>query len=224
MNHSKNKLIVVIFDVDGTLVDSNAGHVQAWVEAFAEQGRDIPAEKLWPLVGMGGDTLIPEITGLPKDSPEAEELGKRHGEIFKKKYLPSVTPFPHVPELFQRIRDNGLKIVIATSSKQDEMEAMLEIAGVKALVEATSSASEAKNSKPDPDPLAVALKKADCSAEQAVMVGDTPYDIQSAGKVGVGTISLRCGGFRDTDLQGALAIFDDPADLLAHYDESPLRR
>ena len=171
---------------------------------------------------MGGDNLLPEVIGKDSDSPEGKALGQRRKEIFRTKYLPTVQPFADVPALFRRIQSAGLKATIATSAEQDELDALLQVAGVKDLVEATTSSSDSKNSKPDPDPIQVALKKAGCAPDQAVMVGDTPYDVESARKAGVGTLAVRCGGFSNEDLKGALAIYDGPADLLAHFDQSPL--
>jgi phosphoglycolate phosphatase-like HAD superfamily hydrolase len=120
------------------------------------------------------------------------------------------------------MKRDGLKLIVATSSPEDEVKKAIEIVGIGDLLEDATSASDAGKSKPDPDVVQAALDRLKMSADEVVMLGDTPYDIQAAGKVGIHVIAFRCGGFKDEDLKGALAIYDDAADLLAHYDESPL--
>ncbi|MBV9852033.1 MAG: ChaB family protein [Armatimonadetes bacterium] len=208
-----------ILDVDGTLVDSNDAHARAWVEALTEKGHHVTFDQIRRLIGMGGDNLLPTVIGKEKDSPEGKELSDLWDQIFKTKYQPNLKPFPQVPQLFERLRERGLQRVIASSATQEQLDALLKIAGVTGLVDATVSADDIGTSKPAPDAVEVALKKAGCAPEQAIMVGDTPYDIESAGKAGVKTIAVRCGGWSDEDLKGAIALYDDPADLLAHLDE-----
>ncbi len=212
----------VMLDVDGTLVDSNDAHATSWVEALAQCGYDVPFEKIRRAIGMGGDNLLPTVVGVDKDSPQGERISKTRDKLFTEKYMPKVAPFPKVRELVERMRDSGLKLVIASSSPQEQLDTLLKIARVDDLVETRVSSSEAKNSKPDPDIIQVALEKLGLPADAAVLLGDTPFDVSSARKAGVGTIALRCGGFDDNDLKGALAIYNSPADLLAHFDESPL--
>ncbi|MBA3943606.1 MAG: HAD family hydrolase [Herpetosiphonaceae bacterium] len=212
----------VILDVDGTLVDSNDVHTHAWVEALAQHGYDISFERIRSLIGKGGDKVLPETTGLEKDSDEGKAISKQRSEIFRTKYLPTLKAFPRVHELLQHMHDQGLKIVVASSAEKQELDALLEVAGATELVEQKTSSQDAKNSKPDPDIVDVALKHTGLQAGEMIMLGDTPYDLEAATKAGVATIALRCGGWDTPDLQGAKAIYDDPADLLAHYDDSPL--
>ncbi len=214
----------VLIDVDGTLVDSNDANAHAWVEALQENGFELPFEKVRRMIGMGGDNLLPEAIGKDKDSPEGEAVGKRRGEILKQKYLPTLKPFPGARALLQRLRDAGLILVIASSAKAEELDALLEIAGVTDLISAKTSSDDAENSKPDPDLIQIALDKGKLSAGESVMLGDTSYDIEAARKAGVPTIAFRCGGWSDRDLAGALAIYDGPADLLANYAASPRAR
>lgn len=212
----------VLLDVDGTLVDSNHAHVDAWMQAFSENGYDVPKEKVRKLIGMGGDNLLPEALGLDKESPEGKKLSERHTGLFKEK-LPGLRAFPGVRPLLERLRDDGLVLVVATSANRDELDPLLEIAGVKDLLDEATSADDAESSKPDPDIIHASLRRLGCPPEETVMLGDTPYDIEAAGKAGVGVIAFRCGGlFGDEELKGALAIYDGPADLLARYEESPL--
>jgi len=211
----------VILDMDGTLLDSNAAHVHAWVEALRRHGREVAEADIWPWVGMGGDNLLPAAVGISKESAEGQKIAETRGEIFRG-YLPHLEPFPEVRPLLERMKRDGLKLVVATSSPQDEVEKAVEIVGVRNLLEDVTSASRAGRSKPDPDVVHAALDRVGLPARDAIMLGDTPYDIQAASKVGVPVIAFRCGGFQDKDLKGAIAIYDGPADLLAHYDESPL--
>ncbi len=212
----------VILDVDGTLIDSNDAHASSWVDTLREAGYDVPFESVRRLIGKGSDKLLPEVSGVQADSPEGKRLGKRRGEIFKSEYLPKVQAFPETRTLLAHMRDNGLKLVVASSAQKEELQVLLEIAGAADLVQERKSSGDAKESKPDPDIVEAALQSSGFGAPDAVMLGDTPYDIEAAAKCGVATIAVRCGGWDDEGLAGALAIYDDPADLLAHYDASPL--
>jgi HAD superfamily hydrolase (TIGR01549 family) len=174
------------------------------------------------LIGMGGDKVLPEVTGLAKDTPEGEQISKRRKEIFSAQYLPTLKAFPQTHELLQHMHDSGLKLVIASSAEKDELQKLLEIAGADGLIEEQASSSDARQSKPDPDIVQAALNNSGLEADEVVMVGDTPYDVEASSKAGVKTIALECGGWKATDLQGALAVYASPADLLEHYDDSPL--
>jgi len=167
---------------------------------------------------------LPRVSGLAEDSPEGRRISERRGEIFLSRYLPAVRPFPAVPDLVARMRADGLRIVPATSAKRDELEALLAIAGAPELADAAASSDDVDRSKPDPDVVGAALTRAGAAAPDAILIGDTPYDVEAATRAGVGTIAFRCGGWSDAELAGSLAIYDAPADLLARYDESPLAR
>jgi HAD superfamily hydrolase (TIGR01509 family) len=210
-----------ILDIDGTLIDSNDAHAQAWVDVGKETGHDIDFGEIRRLIGMGGDKVVPKITGLDNESEEAERIKARRGEIFREKYLPTLKPFPHARELLQRFRDEGMTLVIATSASKDDMAALLEQAGVADLIEEKTSESDAEASKPDPDIIEAAVRKAGCRPGEAIMLGDTPYDVEAAKKAGVPCVALRCGGWGDAELADAVRVYDDPADLLANYDRSP---
>jgi HAD superfamily hydrolase (TIGR01509 family) len=212
----------VILDVDGTLIDSNDQHALAWVEAMAEAGYKVPVEKVRRLIGMGSDNLLPAALGLDKENQPGKQISERQQEIFKEKYLATVKPFPKARDLLQRMREQGLKLVVASSAQADELNHLLEIVGANDLVEEKTSSSEAKNSKPDPDIIKVALDKLKFPADRVVMLGDTPYDIKAASKLRVAVIALRAGGWSDEELKGARAIYDNPADLLTKYDTSLL--
>ncbi len=212
----------VLLDVDGTLVDSNDAHARAWVEALAEQGLNVPFEKVRRLIGMGGDKLLPRVTGLTEDSAEGKRIAERRREIFLSRYVPSLRPTPGAPELVRHLRARGLRLAVASSAKKDELGALLRVCGAEGLIKGETSSDDADRSKPDPDIVHAALQEIGLPSGQAVMLGDTPYDVESAGRAEVRVIAFRCGGWGDEDLAGALAIYDAPADLLAHYDSSPL--
>ncbi|MEI9954223.1 MAG: HAD family hydrolase [Pseudomonadota bacterium] len=214
------QLEAVLLDVDGTLVDSNDAHAQAWWEVFQRNGYPGTLEWVRELIGKGGDKLIPEITGLAADSHEAKRLAKERHALFSREYLPQLQPFPQAQALLRRLRELELTLVVASSASEDELRPLLEVCGALPFVQQQTSSDDAKHSKPDPDIVRVALRKAGCVAGQAVMLGDTPYDVQAATKAGVRTIALRSGGHPDAALSGAFCIYDDVADLFANFDTS----
>src|SRR2546421_2145918 len=212
----------VIFDVDGTLVDSNDAQARSWVDALKELGYSVTYEKVRPLIGMGGDKVLPETIGVQKDSEKGKQISKRRSEIFKEKYLPNVKPFPDTQKLLDRMRKQGLKLAIATSAQPDELRPLLQIVGAADLIEEKTSARDVKSSKPDPDVMQVALKRVGYPPNEVVMIGDAPYDIEAARKAGVGTIAFRCGGLGGPELARSNAIYNAPADLVGHYDRCPV--
>ena len=214
----------VVFDVDGTLVDSNDAHARAWVQAIAESGRHVEFSRVRPLIGMGGDKLLPAVTGLSIDSPEGEAISNRRGDIFTAEFLPHLQPTRGARRLLERLRDEGRKLLVASSAKEDELKALLAVVDAASMFEATASSDDAERSKPDPDIVSAALRHAKCPAADAIMIGDTPYDVEAARRAGIGIIALRCGGWHDDALHDAMAIYADPAELLEHYDRSPFAR
>ena len=210
----------VIFDIDGTLVDSNDAHARSWVDTFAEAGYDVPFDVVRPLIGMGGDKLLPKTTGKSRDSEEGKKLVKRRSEIFRERYLPHLRPLKGARDLVLRVRSDGLKAVVATSAKEEELKGLLKAAQVDDLMEEEATASDADRSKPDPDIVHAAIEQSGISSEHLVMVGDTPYDIEAASKAHVRTIAFRSGGWKDDALKGAVEIYNGPDDLLAHYESS----
>ena len=203
-------------------MDSNDAHARAWVEALAEGGFAIPLTRPSP-DRHGRRHLLPAAIKLPKDTPRGRQLSERQSAIVRERYLPALRPFPQAGHQVTRLREDGLRLIVASSSERAMLDMFLELVGIVTLIDGVIAASDAAHSKPAPDLVAAALAKAALPAAAAVMLGDTPYDIAAARQLGVGTIAPRCGGFADTDLPGALALYADPADLLARYDTSPLR-
>jgi HAD superfamily hydrolase (TIGR01509 family) len=214
----------VIFDVDGTLVDSNDAHARSWVDTFAEAGYGVPFGVVRPLIGMGGDKLLPKTIGIAADSDEGKKLTRRRSEIFRERFLPTLKPLEGSRDLLLRVRADKLKPVVATSAKEEELEGLLKAAQVADLMEEKATASDAKRSKPDPDIVEAAIKESELPPSDLVMIGDTPYDVEAATKAGLRIIGFRSGGWKDPDLRGAVEIYDGPADLLRHYDSSLLGR
>ncbi len=216
-----NTLKAVLLDIDGTLIDSNDAHAAAWVDALAEAGFEVAFDRVRALIGKGGDKVLPELTGVESDSPRGVEISERRGAIFKKTYASTLRPFPDARALLERFKALGLKLVVATSANERDVTPLLKIAKVDDLVETRTSSSDAERSKPDPDILQVALARAGCKPHEAIMLGDTPYDLESARKAGVASVAVRSGGWKDRDLAGAAAIYNDVADLLRNLEGSP---
>jgi HAD superfamily hydrolase (TIGR01509 family) len=209
----------VLFDIDGTLVDSNDAHAHAWVDAFAEAGIQVDFARVRRCIGMGGDKLMPEVSGLSEDSPQGAPISKRRGEIFRDRYLPTLKPFDRAADLVAACKARGATVVAASSASRKDLHALLRVAGAGGLLDDATSSDDAEESKPDPDIVQAALKKAGVSAHDALMIGDTPYDVEAATRAGVAVVAVRCGGWGDEDLRGARAIYDGPWDLLARLDE-----
>jgi len=210
----------VLFDIDGTLVDSNDAHAEAWVQAFREAGVTVDRAAVRGRIGMGGDKLMPAVSGISEESPEGERISKRRAEIFTQQYLPRLRPFRDADRLVAALKERGLTAVAASSAKKAELNSLLEIAGARSLLDAATSSDDAEGSKPDPDILHAALERAGATAPDAVMIGDTPYDLEAAQRAGVRMIAFRCGGWNDPDFAGAVGIYDGPWDLLAQLDRS----
>ena len=214
----------ILFDIDGTLVDSNEQHVTAWEEAFRGVGTTFDPQRIHDQIGKGSDNLVPAL--LPEsDEAEQEGLGDAHGEVFKSKVLNDIKPFAGARDLLLRVHEAGQKVVLASSASGEELEHYLDLLDVREIVSASTSADDVEHTKPAPDIFAAALTKvAPVKAENAVVVGDTPYDIEAAARCGIIAIGLRSGKFSDESLReaGAIAIYDDVAALLADYEHSPL--
>jgi HAD superfamily hydrolase (TIGR01509 family) len=213
----------VIFDLDGTLVDSVDAHALAWQESFKYFGKDIPFEQVRAQIGKGGDQLLPVFFNKLELEAFGDELSDYRKQHFRHNYLPNLKPFPMVRELFERVREDGKQIIIASSSNEDDLKALKHIAGIEDLVDETVSADDADSSKPEPDIFLAALKKSSTDDKHSVItIGDSPYDSIAAKRAGLASIGVLSGGFLEIDLRanGCLAIYRDPADLLERYDSS----
>ena len=216
---------VVIFDVDGTLVDTVDLHAQAWRETFKHFGHDIPFADIRHQIGKGGDQLMPVFLSKEEIGRRGEEIEAYRGGLYNRDHMPRARPFPQVRELVELLRASGQRVVLASSGKGKEIEHYQELLGIGGLVDAVTTSDDAERSKPYPDIFEAALAKvAPLGPKDAVVVGDTPYDAEAARKAGIRAVGVLAGGFREADLRaaGCVAIYRDPADLLRHYERSPL--
>jgi membrane protein len=211
----------ILFDIDGTLVDSNNFHILAWAEAFHAAGHDFRLSQLHQHIGKGADNYVQALLPDASDD-EAEALGDVHGRLFKQHYFSRLKPFPGARDLLARCKEKGLTVVLASSASAEELEHHLDVLDAHDLVDGFTSADDVGCSKPCPDIFETAARKAKVSPDEALVVGDTPYDIEAATQAGIRTVAVRSGLFDDEALRGSVAIYHDVADILARLDESPL--
>jgi HAD superfamily hydrolase (TIGR01549 family) len=215
----------VIFDIDGTIVDSVDLHAKAWQRTFSKFGKNILLEAIRSQIGKGADQLLPVYFSKQELEQFGEAMEIYRGELFKKEYLPKVKGFPKVRELFQLIKRDKKQIALASSAKKDELKKYKEIAQIDDLIESETSSDNVERSKPCPDIFDAALQQlGNVAPGKVIVVGDTPYDAEAATKANVNSIGLLSGGWTQHQLRrsGCIAIYRDPADLLARYEESPL--
>jgi HAD superfamily hydrolase (TIGR01549 family) len=214
-------LQALIFDVDGTIVDSVDLHAEAWRVAFEKFGKTFPFHEIRRQIGKGSDQLLPVFLSKQELNQFGEDLDEYRSGIFKRDYLPRVQAFPKVRDLFQRIKNDRRQIVLASSAKADELDVYKKIARIDDLIESETSSDDADRSKPYPDIFQAALARLkDVAPENALVIGDTPYDAEAASKANLKTIGLLCGGWTQEELRraGCVAIYRDAEDLLSNYD------
>lgn len=214
----------VIFDIDGTLVDSNRLHAESWAEALASFGYAITVEDVQPLIGMGGDKLLPALIGVDIESDDGKKYSEHRTELFFQKYLPQVRAFPGARALAEQLNKDGYLLVTASSASEEELEKLLVVAGIKDLLADTPSSDDAERSKPDPDIVHAAVRRSGLAAADMIMLGDTPYDVEASTRAGVRIIAVRSGGWDDRSLAGASAIYDDVGALFESYQNSLFSR
>ena len=217
----------IIFDVDGTLVDSVDLHARAWQDAFRDYGHDLGFKEIRDQIGKGGDQLMPVFLSKNELEAKGEALEKHRGQILKERYLPQIKPFPKVRELFERLLTDGKRIGLASSAKEEELEVYKKAARIDDLVHTETTSQDAEKSKPHPDIFEAAIKRlGDVKPADVMVIGDTPYDAEAAGKAGLRTIGVLCGGWSEQALKhaGCVVVYQDPAALLACYDASPLAK
>jgi HAD superfamily hydrolase (TIGR01509 family) len=208
----------VLFDVDGTLVDSNYLHTQAWSRALRDGGHWAAMNVIHRLVGMGGDQLTARLLGHSDD--DAVDRWRHHYE----QLIGEVVVFPGATELISALHDAGVRVVLASSSPADHVQHMVELLGVADVIDAATSSNDADRSKPAPDIFRSALAAGDVDPQRSLVVGDSIWDVQAARAAGLATIGVESGGFSRHELneEGALAVFRHVGDLLAQWRTSPL--
>ena len=218
-------MTAALFDIDGTLIDSVDLHARAWQEALAYFGRRVTFEEVRAQIGKGGDQLLQVFFSEDELARRGEAIDQYRGDLYKRKYMKKVRPFPEVRELFQALLGRGVRIALASSAKGDELQTYKAIARVDDLIEAETSADDAEHSKPHPDIFAAARARlGNPPLHDTFVVGDSPWDAVAAHRLGVRCIGMLCGGFAQADLlaAGCIELWRDPAELLARLDQSAL--
>jgi HAD superfamily hydrolase (TIGR01509 family) len=211
----------VLFDLDGTLLDTNYFHAVSWWYALREAGEDIAMSRIHPLIGMGSDQLLTELLGEEREG--LSDLHAKHYQPYKK----DLHAFPKAAELMAEVARRGAQVVLATSSKEEDLDQLLEALGAdEGVIDEIVHGDMVGSSKPAPDIFAVALEHLDLDPEQTMVVGDTRWDIEAAAKLGIDVVCVLTGGSTRRDLTdaGAVAVYEDVAELLAQLDDSPLAR
>ena len=217
-------ITTLLFDIDGTLIDTVELHARAWVDAFRHFGIEAALEDLRLEIGKGGDQLLPSFVPPNVLAARKEELEAYRSELFKERYLPDARALPGVRPLFERLKREGRTVVLASSGKADEVERYKHVAGIADLIDGATSSDDAERSKPFGDIFEAALRSVGAKPEEALVVGDTPYDVEAARMAGVKAIGVLTGGFTEASLReaGAVAVYRDLQQLLDEYDLSPL--
>jgi HAD superfamily hydrolase (TIGR01549 family) len=216
-------ITAVLFDVDGTLIDSVDAHAQSWTEALRVWGHDVPFEAVRRQIGKGGDQLLPVFLSREEIERVGDELEAYRGRLFKQRYLPHLKAFPEVRALFERLIADGKRIGLASSAQEDELAQYKKIADIGDLIGSQTAADDAERSKPHPDIFQAALAKlGHPDPASVVVVGDTPYDAEAAGKAKLRSIGVLRGGWPERELYqaGCSMVVRDPAALLTHYAEN----
>ncbi|MEU0005206.1 HAD family hydrolase [Streptomyces sp. NPDC006314] len=212
-----------VFDVDGTLVDTNHLHVVTWWEAFRQAGHQVPMHAVHRAVGLGSDDLVAHLLGADRDKDQDAQLSAAHKALYGQ-YFDRLPALPKAGELLRRLHRDGWTVVLATSASGAELGALRRAIDADDAITGMASAEDVEEGKPAPEPVEHALELAGVPASRAVFVGDTVWDMQAGSKAGVRCVGLLCGGIPRADLEeaGAEAVYADPADLLARLDGSPL--
>lgn len=214
----------VLFDIDGTLVDSIDLHARAWQEALARFGKEVPYAAIRSQIGKGGNRLAAAFLSEEEQQGFGEELSEQRAALFQRQYLPQVKPFPDARELLARLKQGGVLVGLASSCARSELGYYLRMVGGAKLVDAATTGDDAGRSKPSPDVFAACLDRLGIDLADAVAVGDSAFDAEAAGRVGLATVGVLCGGFEEAVLRaaGCVAVYQDPHDILAQLPQTPL--
>jgi HAD superfamily hydrolase (TIGR01549 family) len=209
-------------DIDGTLVDSNYQHALAWWRALREHGLTPPVWRIHRLIGVGGDQIVARAVGRDVEERLGDAIRESEARLYAE-LIGEVVPFEGARELAVELRDRGHSVVLASSAKAEETEHYIDLVGVRELIEAYTTSADVERTKPEPDLVASAMRKA--GELSAVMVGDSVWDVEAAGRAGVKTIAVLTGGFSEAELReaGAVDVFESLVDLREGLDSTPLR-
>ena len=209
----------MLFDIDGTLVDSNEAHTTCWLEAFAEFGKDFDYDVMRHQIGKGGDLLVPDLLNAREMRSFGEKVKKFRGKLYKEKYLPNVEPFPGAKECLRELHERGVELALASSANPDEVEYYTHLLGAEDLLAGTTSKGDAELSKPSPEIFRAALDRIGTDPALTFVVGDTPYDVLAAHRVPLPIVAVLCGGFERELLSKAEFIFEDVRELLGKIEQ-----
>ena len=216
----------VLCDIDGTLVQSNWVHAEAWQEAFAEMGLKLDLDTVRRQIGKGGNELIPVFVPWWRRGAVSEPLKALRKHIFATEFMHRVEPLPCAKELLERVKAAGIEVALSTSASKADLTKYKELLGIEDVVDEETSASDTEKAKPHPDIFAATLKKLGYKASEVIALGDTPYDAEAAGLAGIATIGVETGGWsRDELLEaGCIEVYKSVEELLQHFDQSALVR
>jgi HAD superfamily hydrolase (TIGR01509 family) len=216
----------VLCDIDGTLVQSNWLHAEAWCDAFAAVGIRLEVEDVRRQIGKGGDELIPVFVPWWKRTAIEEPLKAYRKLVFRQDYMSRVKPLPGARDLLARCKQAGIEVALASSADGDDLKIYKRIVGMEELVDKQTSASDADKAKPHPDIFSATLRKLKRTASECIALGDTPYDAEAAGLAGLRTIGVTTGGWTREELMdaGCVEVYADVAELLERFEESALVR
>lgn len=211
----------LLLDVDGTLVQSNEAHAEAWVRALRAFGFAVQPATVVKWIGMGGDKILPQVRpDLTEHTEPGASILRLRQQLFLSEYVQKLEPTKGARNFLRRVAGASILRVAATSAKKGELDAILDAVQLTSEIDLATTSDDADNSKPDPDIVESALRKAQVASNDAIYLGDTPYDVEAAHCAGIRIIALRSGGWNDAALARADAIYDDPADLFQRFDES----
>ena len=213
------KLQGILFDIDGTLVDSNDTHARCWMEAFAEFGKDFEYDVIRHQIGKGGDLLVPDLLNAREMRSFGEKVKKFRGKLFKERYLPDVKPFPGAKRCLRELHERGVKLALASSANPDEVKYYTKLLEAEDLLEGTTSKGDAELSKPSPEIFRAALDRIGTDPALTLVAGDTPYDVLAAHRVPLPIAAVLCGGFERELLAKAEFLFEDVQELTGKIDK-----
>lgn len=215
----------VLFDVDGTLIDSSYIHTMSWWGAFRQYGHDVPMAAIHQLVGMGGARLVDNLLPSGRDRDEDEDIMASHGALYAS-HWPALRALDGARDLLDRCHAGGLAVALASSARERDLQVMRSVLAADDSIDAATSANDAKESKPAPDILVAALESVGVEAGNAVYVGDAVWDMKAAAALGIPAIGVTCGGINASQLRdaGAVEVYDGPRDLLANLESSAIGR
>ncbi len=219
-------LKAILCDLDGTLLDSNHFHAEAWQRTFAEFGITASFDDIVKQIGKGGDNLMPCFVPKERLDELEEKLKSFRKDLFHREYMDRIVPFSDAARLLRRMRQAGLRVAVASSTDKEDLHAFLMLLRIHDVVEEHTTADDAEQTKPAPDIFEASLKRLAVQPSEAIALGDTPWDVQAAKKAGVDTVAVTCGGWPEQELKeaGAIAVFRDPADILRNFEASPFAR